>query len=156
MIIVSGMNRKTGEVRTQSYQPGQEGSARTYREYLRSLGYQTAFVNDVARKYHNAVKPWKCRCDGCIAQRRRDGLGLPEPLVNCASKYVMHSLGTGTGQSKGKHIPESEMDFLGDAIENAEKLVGKWRDTHKGIVIYKAIKLVRKVTKPTTEIVELS
>ena len=149
MIIVSGMNRKTGEVRTQSYKPGQEGPARKYREYLRSIEYDTMLVNDVARRYHNAVKPWRCKCDDCISPKKNE----PFAFEGIAG-YQLHSLGTGRGTMKGKHVVSA--DSHSGAVMIAEDRVNGWSDSHKGVVIYKAIALVRKVTKPTTEIVELS
>lgn len=142
MIIVSGLQRKTGEVRTQSYQPGQEGPARKYRAWLRSLGYNTVFVNDVAARYTAAT-----------ASAVRDS----EPFeleFEGIKQYQLHSLGTRSGCMTGKHIAGEST--VTDAIETAELRVGGWSDSHKGIVIYRAIKLVRKVVKPTTEVVELA
>lgn len=141
MIIVSGLNRKTGAVRTLNFEPGKEGNARSFKSHLRALGYTTTLVNDVAESYREAAGRCATVC---------------EHYVEGIKGYQLHGNGTGSGSMKGQHIKDSGTSFLDDAVEQAEKLVNKWSDSHKGIVIYRAIKLVRKVTKPTTEIVELS
>ena len=157
MLIVSGMHRETGHVRTDKFHPGREGDARKFRGHLRALGYDTVFINEVKERYRAAAnrygKDWKCKCDACVTTSQERG--QPFAFAGVVA-YQLHGNGTGSGSMKGQHIKDSGTAFLEDAIEQAEKLVDKWRDTHKGIVIYKAIKLVRKVTKPTTEIVELS
>lgn len=144
MIIVSGMHPRNAQVRTQSFEPGKEGNARKFRKHLRALGYNTVFVNDMKdffQRYREATD----RC-ATVCEHHVEGI----------AGYQLHGNGTRSGSMKGQHIKDSGTSFLEDAVEQAEKLVNKWSDSHKGIVIYRAIKLVRKVTKPTTEIVELS
>ena len=146
MIIVSGLNRETGQIRKNVFLPGCEGLARKFRALLRDQGYTTAFVNEVKERYR--------------MERARSLVGsVPkrEEVFTCegVSSYQLHSLGTGSGNMKGKHIAECETNFADDAIEQAETRIAKWSDSHKGIVIYKAVKLVRKTTKPTTEIIDL-
>lgn len=142
MIIVSGLHRKSGQVRTQTYQPGREGPARAYREHLRALGYHTVFVNDVRKVFQE------------LSARRAAERNEPFSYKGIPG-YQLHSLGTASGGYE-KHIKGSATDTLTAAIENAESKVDSWSEGHKGIVIYRAIKLVRRVAKPTTEIVELS
>ena len=135
-------------MRTQSFQPGKEGDARKFRQHLRALGYTTVFINEVKEAYKRL-----CTTDGAsaLAEIRNEPFTFED-----INGYQLHGNGTRSGSMKGQHIKDSGTSFLEDAVEQAEKLVNKWSDSHKGIVIYKAIKLVRKVTKPTTEIVELS
>lgn len=141
MIIVSGLNRKTGQVRTQNFMPGREGNARQFRAHMRGLGYTTTFVNVVKDEY--AMRD---------AFKKQDA---EQPFTfEGIAQYQLHSLGTRTGLHKSKHIEGT--NFLEDAVETAEIRVNGWSDSHKGIVIYRALKLVRRVTKPATEIVELS
>jgi len=148
-------------VRTQTFLPGQEGAARLFRKHLRDLEYNTVFVNDVKERYRaraedrrvmkDAFK--KCPCEKCSTVReKRDEVFGFEGVTG----YQLISLGTARGNGLHSPVKESATNFLEDAVESAEKLVAKWSDGHKGIVIYKAIKLVRKVTKPTTETVELT
>ena len=156
MIIVSGLHRKTAQVRTASYLPGKEGDARKFRAQLRTLGYTTTLVNDVKERYREAAgrcanttlrgKPWKCACSDCVPENK------PFAFEGIAG-YQLHSLGTGRGTMKDKHIVSA--DSHSGAVMIAEDKVNQWSDSHKGVVIYKAIALVRAVTKPTTEIVEL-
>lgn len=142
MIIVSGLNPKTGAVRTLSFYPGKEGNARQFRARLRTQGYNTAFVNVVKDEY-----------------AMRDAFKKQDEEAPFASSdvtgYQLHSQGTGRGDMKNSHVTKVKANTLTGAIEEAEKLVGKWSDGHRGIVIYRAIKLVRKITQPMTEIVEL-
>jgi hypothetical protein len=154
MIIVSGLNRKNGEVRTQKYPPGREGLARRYREYLRSVGYNTVLVNDVKEMYRDRAR--RAAEDRRAARDAFDEAKEQPFTVEDISGYQLHSMGTGRGNMKGLHIKDSGTDTLTGAIKDAEKKVSKWQDTHKGIVIYRAIKLVRKIVKPTTEVVELA
>jgi len=153
MIIVSGLQRKTGQVRTQTYLPGQEGAARLFRRHLREKGYNTVLVNDVKEAYR-ARRAADSVPDG---YQMRDAFKKPEVFgYEGVNSYQLHSLGTARGDKKNIHLKDSGTNFLDDAVESAEKQVAKWSDTHKGIVIYKAIKLVRKIVKPTTEVVELT
>lgn len=166
MIIVSGLKRKTGQVRTQTFLPGQEGAARNFRAHLRGLDYNTVFVNDVKERYRaraaggmrDAFK--KCDCETCETHKlaeKRAGMGREEVFgFEGVTGYQLLSQGTARGNGLHTPIKDGATNFLDDAVENAEKLVAKWSDSHKGIVIYKAIKLVRKITKPTTETVDLT
>ncbi len=161
MIIVSGLHRKTGQVRTQHFAPGKEGNARKYRSHLRALGYTTTFINTVKEMYRARAAGGmardtfkKCDCSTCEGERKRkrpDMFGFEG-----VKGYQLISLGTARGSGMHSPIKESATNFLEDAVESAEKTVAAWSDTHRGIVIYKAIKLVRKATKPTTETVELT
>lgn len=144
MIIVSGLQRKTGRVQTQTFLPGQEGDARKFRAHLRSYGYNTVFVNDVAAIY--TASSQLVEHDFKSSEKPFEHAGI--------TGYQLHSLGTGRGQMKGKHIDGAST--LTGAIDDAEERVNGWSAGHKGIVIYRAIKLVRRVTKPTTEVVELA
>lgn len=161
MIIVSGLHRKTGQTKTRKYLPGAEGAARRFRSHLRALGYTTAFVNTVKERYRaqaaertRARAPEGCDCSTCEGERKRkrpDVFGFAG-----VTGYQLISLGTARGNGLHSPVKECATNFLDDAVESAEKKVAAWSDGHKGIVIYKAIKLVRKVTKPTTETVELT
>jgi len=162
MIIVSGLHRKTGQVRTEKYMPGREGPARKFRERLRNLGYHTVLINTVKEAYRARTEDRRvmrdafkrCDCSTCAGERDRkrpDVFGFEG-----VTGYQLISLGTRTGSGRHSTVKECATNFLEDAVESAEKKVAAWSDTHKGIVIYKAIKLVRKVTKPTTETVELT
>ena len=154
MIIVSGLHRKNGQVRTQTYRPGNEGPARTYQSHLRALGYQTVLVNDVKNAFQQS---YDAGVRFLAAEREAKGFTTQreEPFAfEGIAGYQLHSLGTRSGCMKGKHIDGAST--LAGAIDDAEDRVNGWSDRHKGIVIYKAIKLVRRITKPTTEIVELS
>jgi len=143
MIIVSGLHRKNGRVRTRNFMPGREGAARNFRAQMRSAGYHTVFVNDVADRYANREMLKK--------------YDESEPFTfEGISGYQLYSLGTARGGMKDSHIKGSATDTLTAAIENAESKVDSWSEGHKGIVIYRAIKLVRRITKPSTEVVELS
>ncbi len=68
--------------------------------------------------------------------------------------FQLYSLGTKSGARKGEHIIGCDTRDEAEAI--AESRVKKWSDTHKGIVLYAPVALIRKITKPTTETVELS
>lgn len=147
MIIVSGLHRDTAEVRTQSFQPGREGDARKFRGHLRALGYDTVFVNEVKEAYKRIREADGARA---LAEIRKD-----EPFAfEGIAGYQLHSLGTGSGLNKGKHIASAD-SYTGATII-AEDKVESWSGSHKGVVVYKAVALVRKVTTPTTEIVELA
>ena len=142
MIIVSGLHRKSGRVRTRNFMPGREGAARNFRATMRSAGYNTVFVNDVADRYANREMLKK--------------YDESEPFAfEGISGYQLHSLGT-SGTMKACHLRGGGTDTLTAAIEHAESKVDSWSEGHKGIVIYRAIKLVRRITKPSTEVVELS
>lgn len=162
MIIVSGLNRKTGQVRTQTFLPGKEGNARYFRRHLRELGYTTTFVNDVKEMYRaraaGGMRDPRQHCRKMRHAFTRPGEPTREHMETLNYEgivgFQLHSAGTKSGNLAGKHYDGS--NNYEDAVAIAEAQVAKWSDSHKGIVIYKPIALIRKITKPTTEIVELS
>jgi len=143
-------------VRTQTFLPGHEGNARLFRRHLRELGYNTVLINDVKEAY-------RARRADSERRRMRHAFTRPgEPTREHMETlnyegivgFQLHSAGTKSGNLAGKHYDGS--NNYEDAVAMAEAQVAKWSDSHKGIVIYKPIALIRKITKPTTEIVELS
>ena len=154
MLIVSGLHRKTGKMKSRKYLPGAEGPARRYRQELRAQGYITVFVNDVKERYRARAESERRRMrhafdrPGEPSRERMETLNF-EGIVG----FQLHSAGTKSGNLAGKHYDGS--NNYDDAVAIAEAQVAKWSDSHKGIVIYKPVALIRKITKPTTEIVEL-
>ena len=86
-----------------------------------------------------------CKCNSCERTRARKAL-KPE------RRYALLSVGTATGQRAGELVDTAET--ITGAVKLAQQYVTKWRDTHKGIVIYKATKLVR-ATAPPVEVVNI-
>ncbi len=80
-----------------------------------------------------------CKCNNCLRTR-----ALKE--ANPKHRYVLHSMGTATGGREGEFIAGAET--LVGALSLAKENAASWRKSHKGIVIYKAIKLVRTTTPP--------
>ena len=68
----------------------------------------------------------------------------PAPAVNCP--YMLHSNGTRTGQRKWDYIDNAQTEF--GAIDLAKDYISSWSHSHKGIVVYKAIKLVQRQQSP--------
>ena len=66
--------------------------------------------------------------------------------------YVLHSMGTATGNREGEVIDGAQT--LVGALSLAEENAASWRKSHKGIVVYKAVKVVRTATPPI-EVIDL-
>jgi len=86
-----------------------------------------------------------CKCNACVNNRT---LKAAQPKY----RYVLVSKGTASGNRAGEIIDGAET--LIGAVSRAKTCAETWRKSHKGIIIYKAVKLVRAATPPI-EVVDL-
>jgi len=80
-----------------------------------------------------------CKCNACAKNRAKKALEMRH-------RYVLHSMGTATGNRAGEYIAGAST--LVGALSLAKENAASWRKSHKGIVIYKAVKVVRTATPP--------
>ena len=87
-----------------------------------------------------------CKCNSCEKNRALKAMSVVK------SRYVLISAGTATGNRAGEFIDGAAT--LYGALALAKENAASWRKSHKGIVIYKAVKLVRTCTPPV-EVVDV-
>ena len=163
-IIVAGIHLKTGEVRKAPYINTSVGrrEARRYQERLRARGFITTYIDPLRKERIGNDTVLKSSTVSDAEMEIAVSDAEMEIAANYGVKtfdegavkypYKVHSINTVNQRRQGSHV--GFVATLGEAMATAENCVKKWGDGHKGVVIFKAVKLVRRQDTPI-EVVDL-
>ena len=133
-ITLTGIHKETGNtIGPFTYNPVLSGGRRRAHEkacYLRGEGFFVVIVDPY--RIDEADSALTC---GFEIER---GKGINDPV---RFPYKVHSINTVNQQRQGSHI--GFVATMDEAMRRAGDCVKSWNPEHKGVVIFKAIKLVR-------------
>ncbi len=138
-IKIFGLHRKTGATRKYWFDTLLVGAySRAARKVL-ELETDNYFVV-VVDPYGDARE----LCNGGLSTQSDEcasevAVNIGEPLVKYP--YKVHSINTVNQRNQGSHV--GFVETLDEAMRRAGDCVKSWNPEHKGVVIFKAIKLVR-------------
>ena len=131
-IIVAGLHPQTGDLRKETWSARFDnvGFATQFEQDLQSRGFTTTYIDQ--RKGQG--KP------------QRNDMEIAANFSELKFPYMLHSLGTKAGHREGDHVAGAE--DLKTAIDYATDKLEGWCKSHRGIVIYRASKIVRHTAPP--------
>jgi hypothetical protein len=143
-IKIFGLHRKTGATRRYWFDAGlNDDYSRAARKVLEleSANYFVVVVDP----YDDV---WHLRNGQSVHEQGQSMVGECASEIESPVKYPykVHSINTVNQQRQGSHV--GFVETLDEALIRAEGCVNSWSPKHKGVVIFKAIILVRKHDSP--------